>query len=62
MYGGVKFMTASETQEKTSVETEVKETIERKIKMLEVFGVIKPINPKRIAPGLNYVAQAFEKK
>lgn len=55
-------MIMNKMQEKTSVEKEVKETIERKIKMLEVFGIIKPINPKKIAPGLNYVAQAFEKK
>ena len=52
-------------KEKTSVDPvgkKIYDNLEREIKLLELLGYIKPINPKRIAPKLNYVAQAFEKK
>ncbi len=52
-------------KEKTSanpVSKKINETLERDIKLLELLGYLKPINPKRIAPNLNYVTQAFVKK
>ena len=52
-------------KEKTSTDPvgkKINETLERDIKLLELLGYLKPINPKRIAPKLNYVTQAFVKK
>lgn len=58
-------MTMNKTQEETSdnpVNKKLHDTLERDIKLLELLGHLKPVNPKRIAPNLNYVAQTFEKK